>query len=383
MKPLPAALEVIEPSGIRVIADLAARIPDAIHLEIGEPDFPTPPHIVQAASEAATQGYTKYTPSAGFESLRELIVDKLCQSNGIRASLNNITVTPGAICGIASCVFALAEAGEEVLVPDPGWPNYRLIVVSAGCDPISYPLHASAGFAPDPKELEQLVTARTKVLILGSPSNPSGAVFPKDIILALVELAARHDLYIVTDEVYEAFVFEGEHVSPAQFDGDGRVASVFSFSKTYAMTGWRIGYVAAADPVSSLVTKLQQAFVSCASAVSQKAAEAALAGPQGCVGAMREAYRSRRDMVVSMLQRHGLRYHVPNGAFYLMVDVSSTGRDADTFAKALLREQGVAVAPGSAFGRMGEGYVRVSLARSDADLQRGIELLCAFVRSAE
>lgn len=381
MKPLPAALEAIKPSGIRVMADLAGKKPNAIHLEIGEPDFPTAGHIVEAAHRAAMQGFTKYTANAGFESLRSLIAEKVWRCNGIKASIDEITVTTGAVCGITSSLFAVAEAGDEVLLPNPGWPNYRFIVTTAGCIPITYPLRADGDFLPDLDELETLVTPRTKVLLLGFPANPTGAVLPRELLSGLMEFASQHDLYVISDEVYEAFVFEGEHGSPARLDADGRVASVMGFSKTYAMTGWRVGYVVAPRRISRLVTKLQEAFSSCACSVSQKAAEAALSGPQDCVAIMREAYRKRRDLAVGILRRYGVEHYVPHGAFYLWADISRAGRDSNTFTHELLEKCGVAVAPGCAFGDMGEGHIRVSLASSDQDLLRGLTSLCQYMES--
>jgi aspartate/methionine/tyrosine aminotransferase len=383
MKPLAKNPSTMQPSGIRVIMDLASNIPDVIHLEVGEPDFPTPRHIVEGVVKAAREGYTKYTPSAGFASLRELVAKKLYESNGIRATLENVTVTAGAVCGVATSIFALVDPGEEVLIPDPAWPNYRMIVHTAGAIPRGYPLHEQRGFLPDLYELERMITDRTKAIIVNTPSNPTGAVFPRELADDLVKFASKHDLYILSDEVYEKFIFEGEHVSPAIFDVDGRVISVFGFSKTYAMTGWRIGYVVAPTEISSVITKLQQPFVSCACSVSQKAAEVALSGPQGCVEAMREAYRKRRDMAVEIMEAYGLPCYIPQGAFYLWVNISGIGMDSYAFAKALLRDQKVAVAPGGAFGKTGDRYVRVSLAADKASIAQGLEKLCGYIEEAK
>ncbi len=381
MKPLAKNPSAMRASGIREIMGLAAAIPDAIHLEVGEPGFATPEHIVEAAVEAARQGYTKYTPSAGLLSLREAIVEKLERSNGIKASVPNINVTPGSTSGMTTAIFVLVDAGEEILIPDPGWPDYQMSVRTAGAIPRGYPLHEQQGFLPDLQELEKMITERTKLIIVNSPSNPTGAVFPQELVRGLVELASKHELYLLSDEVYERFVFESEHVSAATFDPDGRVVSLFGFSKTYAMTGWRVGYVVASPAISSVITKLQENLVSCACAVSQKAAEAGLVGPQDCVEGMRQAYQKNRDIAVSILEAHGLCRYVPQGAFYLLVNISDTGMDSYAFAKALLHDQKVAVAPGEAFGTVASEYVRVSLAANEASVAQGVERLCSYVQS--
>lgn len=380
MKPLAKYPSAMRSSGIREIMDLAADIPGVVHLEVGEPSFSTPEHIVDAAVEAARQGCTKYTPNAGLVSLREAIVRKLQASNGINASLENITVTAGAVCGVATSIIALVEAGEEVLIPDPSWANFEMIVRTAGAVARGYPLRENHGFLPDLNQVERMITDQTKVIIINSPSNPAGAVFPRELVKGFVQLASEYDLYLLSDEIYEQFVFEGEHVSPATLDVDGRVVSVFGFSKTYAMTGWRVGYVVAPREISSVVTKLQQPFVSCACSISQKAAEAALDGPQGCVGIMREAYRKRRDIAVALLEAYDLCRYVPQGAFYLLVDISESGMDSNAFARALLRDQKVAVSPGEAFGQAGRKYVRVSLASDETSVVHGVERLCSYIR---
>jgi aspartate/methionine/tyrosine aminotransferase len=378
MQPLNQVVENMPRSGIREIMDLAREILDVIDLSVGEPGFPTPQHIVQAAEEAMEQGFTKYTPNAGLPSLREQIVSKLTTINRLNAGVDNVVVTTGAVGGLATAVMAIAEPGEEVLVPDPGWPNFQMMVTCSYAVPRLYPLSPESGFWPRIEDLQGIVGPRTKAIIINSPCNPTGAVFSGELIESLVDFAARHDLYLIADEVYEQLIFEAEHVSPARFDEEGRVVGVHSFSKTYAMTGWRVGYVVAPHAIAALIAKLQEPFFSCASSVSQKAAEAALGGPQDCVAEMRTGYKKNLDLSSALLTDAGLGFVRPLGTFYIMVDISPFGMDSYTFARRLLQEAGVAVAPGRTFGPSADGYVRVSLAPTEEEIHRGLARLSSF-----
>jgi aspartate aminotransferase/aminotransferase len=317
-------------------------------------------------------GWTRYTATTGLLSLREALCDKLAKRNGIRATPDEVVVTAGSTSGLAVVIRALCDPGDEVLVPDPGWPNYMMMCTGARALPVRYPLDPSAGFQPDVQRLEQLITPRTKVLLINSPSNPTGCVFTRDAMLALVEFAQRHDLYLIADEVYEEIVFEGEHVSPFNLTEEPRVISVFSFSKTYAMTGWRLGYLVASEEIVANCNKVQEGYVACASAISQKAAEAALAGPQECVAAMRAAYQRRRDIACALLRQHSATFYTPRGAFYLMIDARADTADDMAFCKSLLQQERVALAPGSTFGDVSRGWVRVSLAAGEANIRTGI-----------
>jgi len=366
-----------------MIMDLAWQVPDAIHLEVGQPDFDTPEHIIETGCRAARSGFTKYTPNAGIPSLREAIVRKLKRRNGIEVTPDHIVATPGAVTAMATSLLTLAEAGEEVLIPDPGWPNYEMATLAIGAVPVRYPLDPNAEFLPDFAALEGRVTDGTKVLIANTPSNPTGAVFPEAVVRRLVEFAADYDLYLISDEVYEDIVFEGTHVSAAPFDRDGRVVSVFGFSKSYAMTGWRLGYAVAPLPIAEVITKMQEPFVSCPVAISQKAAEAALEGSQDAVREMCAAYRRRRDAAVRILKENDLFTYSPRGAFYLLMDISSSGKDSYTFAKDLLREKKVAVAPGGTFGDIGERYIRISLATVEEHVVEGLTRVCTYIKASE
>jgi aspartate/methionine/tyrosine aminotransferase len=377
MKPLASIPSAMPRSGIREVMELAAEMVDVIHLEVGEPDVNTPDQIIDGACAAAKAGWTKYTSNAGYPSLRAAIVRKLATENGLTASADQVVVTAGAVGALATGVLAVIDPGDEVLVPDPGWPNYTSITLVAGGRPVVYPLRRDDGYLPDLAALRSLVTTRTKLLVINSPANPTGAVFPEPVVRALVEFAQEHDLYVLSDEVYEALVFEGEHVPAARFDRDGRVITVFGCSKTYAMTGWRLGYGVASPPIAELMAKLQEPLVSCASSVSQKAAEVALAMDQAPVRAMRDAYRARRDLVVAAL---GPRLaSVPAGALYALVDVSEAGRDSYAVVRSLLAEARVATAPGETFGASGAGIVRISIATSPDLLAEGCRRIVAFL----
>jgi len=367
-------------SGIRVVLDLAQQYPETIHLEIGQPDFRTPDHIIQAASQALWDGFTGYTPNAGLLSLREAIARKVTERNGIPARAENIVVTPGAIWGAAAAMMAVCDPGEEVLVPDPGWPNYEMMAIALSLVPVAYPLREEGGFRLDLAAIRQLITPRTKLLVVNSPANPTGSVLNRTEAEGLARLIAEHDLYLLSDEVYEDLLFEGEHISLASLEAEGRVISLFSFSKSYAMTGWRVAYVVASGPIAGIVAKMQEPFVACAPAVSQKAAEAALSGPQECVQKMCAAYRRRRNLALDLLRQHGLYRYTPQGAFYLMVDIRAAGMDSYTFATRLLEEEKVAVAPGRTFGLLGEPFVRISLANDECAIATGLERLCQFLK---
>jgi aspartate/methionine/tyrosine aminotransferase len=383
VKPLAPRAVAARRSTIREVFDLANRMPGVIRLEIGEPSFPTPEHIVEAAFAAARAGFTRYTPNGGFASLRELIADRLRRVDGYPVDPDQVVVTPGGMNALFSIYLALLAPGDEVLLPTPGFPNMDEMVRLLGGVPVFYELRQEEGFLPDLERLEALVTARTKAIFTNTPSNPTGAVFPGELVEGLVRLADRRDLYLIADDVYDEMVLDldREHVAAARFDEAGRVVSVYSFSKIYAMTGWRVGYAVASGPLADVLRKLQEPEVSCPSAVSQKAAEAALQGPQDVVVSMRDAYRERRDRAWELLCERGLRAFRTQGTFYLVADVSDAGLSSMEFTLRLLREWGVAVAPGEVFGPGGEGLVRVSLAEEPDVIEVGLGRLADAVQT--
>jgi aspartate/methionine/tyrosine aminotransferase len=375
-----ARIRDMQRSGIREIMDLAARRADALHLEVGQPDFATPAHIIDAGVAAARNGYTTYTANKGLLEVRESIVDKLKRDNGIDTVPDDVVITCGAVNALFESLVALVSPGDAILLPDPGWPNYEMMADTVGARVVRYPLLPEQEFIPDLDRLEELArTTGATALVINSPGNPTGSVFPRWVMERLVEIASRYDLYLISDECYEQIVFEGEHVSPASLDADGRVLSVFSMSKSYAMTGWRMGYVTGDHELMELVAKVQEPVVSCATAIAQKAGQAALDGDQACVREMTASYAARRDVVVDVLRDGGLLIAVPHGAFYVLADISAATTDTYAFARWLVAERGVAVAPGETFGPSGAGMVRLSLATAMDDLRTGAQRLVQAV----
>ncbi len=379
MKPLNRVVSNMPRSGIREIMDLAWSTPGLIHLEVGEPNFSTPEHILNAARQAAVDGYTKYTPNAGIPEVREALASKVTSRNGLTADAENIVVTVGAINAIAQAVMAVCDPGEALLIPDPGWPNYEMVATVAGALPVRYPLLPAAGFMPDLEALDTLANT-AKAIIVNTPANPTGAVFDRNTLAELLAIAERHDLWVISDECYEDIIFDGPHVPAASISSQERVISVFSMSKSYAMTGWRVGYAVAPYEVAAMMAKLTEALTSCVTGIAQKAAQAAIEGSQACVEDMRNAYRRRRNIAADKLGAAGLLVNRPQGAFYVMADVSSLGRSGYDVCRWLVSEHGVATAPGETFGPNGAGLIRLSLAADDVQVSTGVDRVVAALR---
>jgi aspartate/methionine/tyrosine aminotransferase len=379
MKPVSKSVASMSRSGVRAVMDIAFRTPDVLRLEVGDPDFPTPSHIVEAAAEAIRSGYTHYTPSQGLIEVREAMANKLSWFNTLDAEPEDVVVTAGAGHALFSVYRALTDPGDVVLVPDPGWPNYGTIAALCGVEVIGYRLMPDDGFKPDLEYLARILASNPKVklMVVNSPGNPTGAVWPKETLGQIVDLCSQHDVYLVSDECYEAITFEDRHVSPATLDDSGRTVSVFSVSKTYAMTGWRVGYVTGPREIVAMVGRVVENSVSCAAAVSQKAAEAAIGGDQSPVIQMVGEYRDRRDLAMMRLEESGLRASKPTGAFYVMVEVPTD--DTVAFALGLVETEKVTVAPGEAFGAGGAGMVRLSLASHPSTIEEGIRRLRRFI----
>jgi aspartate/methionine/tyrosine aminotransferase len=368
-------------SAIREIMALAAGRPDVIHLEVGEPDFSTPKHIIDAAFAAVRAGWTKYSSNAGLPALRQQVAEHANRGRAQPLTANEIVITTGAIGALYSALMAVIDSGDEVLTPDPGWPNYEAIVHLAGGNAIRYVKPASRGFLPDAAEIARLITPRTKALLINTPGNPSGAVFPAALIAELGDIVRRTGIYLVSDEIYEDIVFESEHVSVAAHAPPDRVFIVSGFSKTYAMTGWRLGWLICPPGLSSVVAGLQEPVTSCASTIAQKAGEVALAGDQESVRVMREIFRRRRDIVVDVFSNTGLLPATPQGAFYALIDVSSTGQHSLEFAKEFLIACNTAVVPGITFGPSCDRYVRVAFTTGDDQLREGLQRLLAHIET--
>lgn len=366
-------------SGIRKIMELSQTMEGVLHLEVGEPLFQTPTHIVEAGCEALRQGFTKYTPNAGMQQLRETIAEVKSKQLKLAIRPENVIVGIGGVEVINNAFRAICEPGDEILIPDPAWPNYVMMATIASAKVVPYRLLPENHFFPDMGELERLVTERTKMIVVNSPSNPLGVIFPQKVMERLVDFANRHDLFLLSDEAYEQMVYQGEMVTPLTMDSQHRVIAAHTFSKTYAMTGWRVGYVIADLPIIQAMTKLQEAYISSVPAATQMAAIAALKGPQDCVREMCAAYRENRDRVAEILSANGVTYFTPSGAFYMWISID--GRDSSRFAQDLVQKERVAVAPGGTFGRTGEGWVRVSLASPTDDLLEGVRRMVRYLKS--
>jgi aspartate aminotransferase len=379
MPHLSAAAERMPRSGIRAIMDLAWSLEaPVIGLHVGEPSFSASAHVSEAARAAYARGETHYVPNAGIPALREAIARKITDLNGCRTTAAQVTVTAGGAQALYLALTMTVAPGVEVLIPDPGWPNFAMSVGLLQGTPVGYRLRPENDFQPEIGDLEALLTENTKVLLVNTPSNPLGTVIPDDQVEQLVRFAQRHDLWLISDECYDALTFEAEHVSPLRFDRDSRVLAAYSFSKTFAMTGVRVGYLRTPENVSPVAAKLQEPMVACVNAPAQAAALAALNGPQEPVHRMRDIYRERRDAALDQLDQLGVGYLRPQGAFYLWVDVRDRDAgDTASWAEKLLLDRHVAVAPGTVFGPSGSGWVRVSLATDTDDLLEGLRRIGA------
>ena len=381
MKPFAAAPSAIPRSGIREIMDLAWATPGAIHLEVGQPDFDTPEHIVEATCRYAREGHTRYVPNAGVDPLREAAAKYVQGKTGVATEPDNILVTQGAVLSVATAFLSLTDPGDEVLLPDPGWPNYSMAVPLFQGKSVFYDVRPENNFLPDPEQIESLITPRTKLLLLCSPSNPTGQVHDAALTAALMDVARRHDLWVLADEIYGEIVFDEKHVSCASHDPDERVLLVTGLSKSFAMTGYRVGFTRACREYVELASKLQEPLVSCGVGFSQMAAADALNGPQQCVIDMKNAYRQRRDAAVEVLREYDMYRYTPGGAFYLLVDISASGMGSLDFCHELIREHKVAAAPGSTFGEVCADHVRISIASPEENVREGLKRICEMVRS--
>ncbi|MHB0858884.1 MAG: pyridoxal phosphate-dependent aminotransferase [Anaerolineae bacterium] len=382
MKPLSQTAQCVTRSPIRTMLDHAARYPGAIHLEIGQPDFPTPAHVTEAAVHAARHYYTGYTANAGLLELRQAVQTKLARENGLMVGTDNIVITIGAMEALFAAMAVLLDPGDEILLPDPGYGNFVMAAHILNGRVRTYPTRADQQFVPDWAALESMVTDRTRVMLINSPGNPTGAVYSEQTLRECLEFCRRHDLYLISDETYDRMVFEGEHISPARWDDEGRVITVLTTSKTYSMTGWRVGYAVGREDVIAAMVKIQEPIVSCVNTVAQHAAIAALLGPQDCVQQMLDHYRNRRDLAVGIAEQEGLSVSYPHGAFYMLVDIGAQPLGSLDFSRALLDSEHVAVGPGCAFGSLCERYVRISLCAGEAELAEGIARLARHLRGA-
>ena len=376
-------------SGIRRIHEIAivmaAESPEPITmLAVGEPDLPVADHIGAAAKAAWDADETNYTANGGIPALRAAIATKHARDHGIELAAERIWVTVGGTQALHQAMGVVLAPGDEILVPDPGYTTFSMSPRMLSAVPVPYALRAETGFLPEPERIEALITPRTRAIIVNSPSNPLGTVLDHAAATAILDLAARHDLWIISDEVYESLVWSEAHVSLAALDSiatdgrGGRVLGVFSTSKTYAMTGVRVGWLTVPAGLTDTMRTAPEPMIARGRPPGPHAAVAALTGPQDAVDAARLHYLANLEAASALLTERGMGHLVPGGAFYLWIDVShASGGDVAAWAERFLREQRVAVAPGSAFGASGEGWIRVCAASTRADLLHGLALLPA------
>lgn len=365
----------VEWSGIRIMFALADQIPDVVNLGIGQPDFDTPEFIRDAAKQALDEGYTRYPPAKGFADLRRVIAEKLKTENGIDADPDTeVYVAVGAMQVIFNTCLHMLNSGDEVIVIDPGYDYYSQIRLFGGV-PVPVAVHESNRFKVDPADIRAAITDKTKLMIVNTPSNPTGAIFDEQILRAIADLAIQNDIWVLADEPYEHILYDGHrHVSIGALEGMAeRTISAFTLSKSYAMTGWRVGYTTAPKAIIDEMEKLMEHMVSGVTAIAQRAALAAISAPRDCVREMVATYDKRRHLVHEGLNAiDGIRCLKPESTFYAFPNISSTGLSSWDFARYLVKEHKVAVVPGSIFGNAGEGYVRLSFAAGMDQLREGI-----------
>ncbi len=375
-------VEELPPSGIRRFFDLVQGVPGVISLGVGEPDFPTPWVISTHCIAGLERGRTTYTSNHGLLELRQAIVAHLRRLYEVEYDpRSEVLVTVGVSEGLDLACRAILEPGDEVIVPEPCFVSYGPAVRLAHGVAVPLETRAEHGFVPQPAELEALITPRTKAILLGSPSNPTGSVIPRETFQSLVDLAVAHDLVLISDEIYDRLIYDGtEHVCVAALVGArDRTILLNGFSKAYAMTGWRVGYACAPADILAAMVKIHQYSMMCASIMSQDAAFEALHRGERAVKDMVQAYNQRRRVLVAGFNRLGLTCHEPKGAFYTFPSIQSTGLDSETFCQRLLDEQKVAVVPGNAFGLGGEGHVRATYAASLDELAEALRRIEAFL----
>jgi aspartate aminotransferase len=363
--------------------ELEAGGKQVIHLEIGEPDFPTAPHIIEAAAQAMHDGFTHYGPPAGLPQLREAIAEDAGRRRGLRFDPSEVVVTPGGKPIMFFTILALVGEGEEVLYPNPGFPIYESMINFVGGRGIPYALREDRNFDIDVGEISNKLSDRTRLLILNSPHNPTGGVMSRAAIETLARALADHDVMVLADEIYSQLIFEGAPTSLAQFPGmRERTIILDGFSKTYAMTGWRVGYGIMRADFARQVALLMTNSNSCTASFSQIAGVAALRGDQSCVAAMRAELLRRRAVMVEGLNRiPGFHCCMPHGAFYAFPNVTGTGKSSRALADGLLNDAGVACLSGAAFGDWGEGFVRFSYANSVENIQKALARIEEWVEN--
>ena len=353
---------------------LEAQGRNIIHLEIGQPDFPTPMNIIEAAFKAMKDGHTGYCPSAGVPEFREIVAQHITETRGIHIHPDEVTVTPGAKPIIFFTILALIDDGDEVIYPEPGFPVYESVIDFIGGKAVPLPLREEVGFRFRLEDLTQAISDRTKLLILNSPQNPTGGTLTPEDLNAIAALAEKHNFYVLTDEVYSRILYEGEHHSVINIPGmKERTILIEGHSKTYAMTGWRLGYGIAPKDIADKITQLTINSNSCTATFTQIAGIEALTGPQTSVKEMVDEFQKRRDAIVDGLNAiEGVSCVKPLGAFYVFPNVTQLPLSCEALADYLMNEADVALLPGTAFGKYGDGYLRLSYANSLENIQEAL-----------
>jgi aspartate aminotransferase len=355
---------------------------EIVHLEIGEPDFDTPKNIKEAAVKALGEGYTHYTPSAGMPELRQAVADYISKTRRLDVRPEEVVVTPGAKPIMFYSILALVNSGDEVLYPNPGFPIYESLINFVGAKPVPIPLKEENEFSLDPEYLKKMITKKTKMIILNSPENPTGGVVTREQLHVIADsIANRNDVFVLSDEIYSRIIYEGKHESITQFAGmKDKTILLDGFSKTYAMTGWRLGYGVMRKDLAEKFAQLMTNSNSCTAAFTQLAGVEALTGPQKEPERMDEEFRKRRDVIVPGLNNiKGITCKKPHGAFYVFPNITGTGMDCRKLGDHLLYNAGVAVLPGTSFGKYGEGYLRLSFANSVENIKKALDRIARAV----
>jgi aspartate/methionine/tyrosine aminotransferase len=361
---------------------LEAQGRDIIHLEIGEPDFDTPSNIIEAGCDALRKGFTHYGPSAGMMELREAIAQHVAETRRVNVTPDEVVVVPGGKPIIFFSILALAEDGDEIIYPNPGFPIYESMINYVGAKAVPIRLREELDFRLDVDELASLINDRTKLIILNSPQNPTGGVLTKDDIAAIARTIGDRNIMVLSDEIYSQLIFEGEDHSIMSIDGmKERTILLDGFSKTYAMTGWRMGYGVMRADLATHISRLMTNSNSCTASFTQIAGIEALRGPQNVVDAMRAKFKKRRDVMVAGLNKiKGFSCRVPHGAFYVFPNITKTGWPSKKLADALLEDAGVAALSGTAFGDFGEGYLRFSVANSIENIEKALDRIDTWTK---
>jgi aspartate/methionine/tyrosine aminotransferase len=386
MPSLSKSMEKLEVESAFIVLDKARELErqgkEIVHFEIGQPDFPTPKHIIEAAKKALDEGKTGYTPAAGIYELREAVAEYISESRGVDVKPKEVVITVGAKMGIFASLIAFLDPGDEVVIPSPTYPAYEGVTKFVGGVPVTVKLREERGFSPSGEEIASAVTDKTKAIVINTPGNPTGGVYSREDIEAIYEVAKKKDIVVISDEIYEHIIFDGKkHVSALSIGDKEHTVLLGGFSKSWSMTGWRLGWVIAPEKVADRIAKIQLNSASCPASFAQYAAIAALKGPWDDVWKMVKEYEARRNLIYEEVNSiPGFSMIKPAATFYAFPNVSKLGVKSSKLADMLLNEAGVALLPGTSFGAEGEGYLRISFATSRENIKKGMKRIRDFVK---